>query len=289
MKSKIPESMEKSIRTITIPPCPAILVTILNESRKSDPDPNKITDQVCQDPGLAASVLKLVNSLAFRRGNQISSIRQAVSVLGTQNTLLAMYSLFLRNSVEAVPPTTKKFLESFWEKSGNTANTARKLASMLPGISADDAYILGLFHDCGIPILMQRYPQYEFDDALNGTDWENVHVMEEEQTETNHAIVGNLFAHNWGLPNQVCKAILHHHDIVPLIHTNESLAPEVGNLIAVLILAEHLVEVFLGTADGNQLGKLPIHARALQHLGIEYAEFNDMALDILGALQQERE
>ena len=282
------ESVDKILGSISLPACPAIMLDIMSEARKEDPDFNKITKLVGNDAGLSASVLKLVNSPAFRRSSNIGSISQAVSVLGLKKVMLAVNALFLRKSVSVSSPAAKVFLEKFWDKSSLTAEAATMLAKNFPGISTEDAYTIGLFLDSGIPVLMQRFPDHPFDEAMRGNDWENIHRDEEAKLGTNHAVVGNMLARNWGLPAHICQTILHHHDSSIFTDLAHKASTEVRNFVAVLILAEHMVGVFMGFEKEGALGQLPVHAHALNHLGMDAAEFHDTAVDILGELRQHR-
>ena len=200
--------------------------------------------------------------------------------------MLAVNTMFLRNSVSSVPPTTKAFLEKFWDKSTYTAEASMMLAGTLPGISGDDAYTIGLFHDCGIPVLMQRFPDHPFEIDSQEFNWDSLHKLEEERLGTNHAIVGNMFARNWGLPPHICQSILHHHDANIYNNELQLVTVDVQNYVSVLILAEYLAGIFLRTEDENTIAKSRMHANALRHLGLEREEFNDMTLDILTELRQ---
>ncbi len=280
--------VEKILGNISLPSCPAILMSIMSESRKEEPDFNRISDMVSSDAAVSASVLKLVNSAAFRRGTNIGSIRQAVTLLGLKKVMLAVNAMFLHNSVKMTHPESQVFLEKFWEKSGHTAVSAMKLAKLLPGVSEDDAYTLGLFHDSGIPVLMQRFPEHAFDDALHGAGWEHIHRNEETKLGTNHAIVGHLLARNWGLPAHISLTILHHHDIAVFTDQDHPATSDVRNYIAVLMLAEHLVGIYMAAEDIKTLGKAPAHTYAFQHLGLEHDEFSDIANDIWIDLEQGR-
>ncbi|MDO8989802.1 MAG: HDOD domain-containing protein [Sideroxyarcus sp.] len=282
------EHVEKILGGISLPACPAILVDIMSEARKEEPDFTQITSLVGNDAGLSASVLKLVNSPAFRRSCNIGSIPQAVAVLGLKKVMLAVNTLFLRNSVSVAHPAAKAFLEKFWDKSSCTAEAAAMLAKILPGISTEDAYTIGLFHDSGIPVLMQRFPDHPFEETVSGNDWETIHRDEETKLGTNHAVVGNLLARNWGLPAHICQTILHHHDSSIFTDLAHQASTEVRNFIAVLILAEHVVSVFLGLEEEGGMGQSPVHAHAMNHLGMDAAEFRETALDIMGELRQHR-
>lgn len=284
----IAENVEKILGTIALPACPAILLDLMSESRKEEPDFDRITRLVSSDPGLSASVLKLANSPAFRRSSNVSSIPQAVTLLGLKKVLLAVKTLFLRNSMPATETRTRAFLEKFWEKSGFTAEVASMLAKTFPGISIEDAYTIGLFHDSGIPILMQRFPDHPFDTSLRDGDWGNIHRNEENKLGTNHAVVGNLLARNWGLPAHICQTILHHHDTSIFTDESHQASDEVRSFTALLILAEHMVSVFLGLEDENEFGLASVHAHAMGHLGVEREEFKEMAIDLIGELRHHK-
>lgn len=279
------EHVEKILGSVSLPACPAIMLDIMSEARKEEPDFNKITKLVGSDAGISASVLKLANSPAFRRNTNIGSISQAVSVLGLNKVMLAVNTLFLRKSVIASNPAAKAFLEKFWDKSSSTAEVASMLAKSFPGVSVEDAYAIGLFHDSGIPVLMQRFPDHPFD---HGGDWGDIHHHEESKLGTNHAVVGNLLARNWGLPVHICQTILHHHDTTIFTDASHQASDEVRTFTALLILAEHMVSVFMGLEDESRIGAAPVHAHAMGHLGVEHKEFKEMAVDIIGELRQHK-
>lgn len=283
------EHVEKILGSISLPACPAIMLDIMSEARKEEPDFNLISSMLGKDAGLSASVLKLANSPAFRRSTNIGSVPHAISVLGLKKVMLAVNAMFLRKSVSSTSPATKAFLEKFWDKSSCTAEVASMLAKVLPGLSTEDAYSIGLFHDSGIPVLMQRFPDHPFDNSASGNDWGNIHRDEEERLGTNHAVVGNLLARNWGLPAHICQTILHHHDTSIFTDQSHQATTEVRSFTALLILAEHVVSVFLGLEDEGSIGQSPVHAQAMTHLGLEHAEFNEMAADILAELRLQRE
>lgn len=281
----VAENVEKILGSIALPPCPAILMDIMTESNKDEPDFNRISNLVGSDAGLSASVLKLANSPAFRRSSNIGSIPQAVAVLGLKKVMLAVKTLLLRKSVTPTTPAVKAFLEKFWDKSSYTAEVASMLAKTFPGISVEDAYTIGLFHDSGIPVLMQRFPDHPFD---HDGDWGNIHKNEESKLGTNHAVVGNLLARNWGLPAHICQTILHHHDTSIFTDASHAASDAVRSFAALLILAEHVVGVHIGLVDESELGQAAVHAHAMDHLGVEHEEFKEMGIDILGELRQHK-
>lgn len=144
---------EKLLKSINIPPCPAVVMTLMDEMRQPDADFAKLGRIINGDVALAAAMLKTANSPFFALRNKVSSVQQAVSVLG-----LKALAQIARGSAlkKALGGNDETCMELFWDRSNFTAIVASQIASRLDGVSRDDAYTYGLFHDCGIPILMQN-------------------------------------------------------------------------------------------------------------------------------------
>jgi hypothetical protein len=75
----------KTLKGIAIPSRPQVLVQLENELTKDDPDPRVIARLISGDVGLSAAVLKTVNSPFFGLSRRISSVAQAVSLLGMRS------------------------------------------------------------------------------------------------------------------------------------------------------------------------------------------------------------
>ena len=83
-------------------------------------------------------------------------------------------------------------------------------------IFPDQAYLAGIFHDCGVPLLMQRFPTYCAEMKL-GTPGTWIDLAEEDRKfNADHCVVGYLIARHWHLPEFICDAIRYHHAIAEL-------------------------------------------------------------------------
>lgn len=70
---------------------------ILHELSKTEPDIDKISEQIEQDLSLSYKLLKLMNSPAFRPKNKIKSIKQAIVLLGLNEIKKWIYILSIKN------------------------------------------------------------------------------------------------------------------------------------------------------------------------------------------------
>ena len=268
---------EQVLNGIHLPPCPAVLMDVMKEARSANADMGRIVRLISQDIGLSAPMLKLANSPYFARSTRVSSIQQAVAVLGLRNTVNLLSNVVLRANV--IPNLAG--MDAFWDRSSMTALAASHIAGKIPGMSRDDAYTVGLFHDCGIPVLMQKYPDYlkKVDEMSRVTG--NVCEIENACYSTTHAAVGNLLARNWLLPAQMCRAILYHHDLSIFSSNTDPATIEICNWVSIIHAAEYIVDSHLGLLNEGWKIWQP---HALKHLQFDAQEFDELCSDVSSAL-----
>lgn len=262
----------EALRGIAVPPCPDIVAALLDESRREDIDFIRITRLITGDVALAAAVLKSANSPFFALRRKVQSVQQAVAVLGLRNLLKIVYGVVLRQSLggAGAPP-----LERFWERSNYNAVVSAYLAGRLPGVSTDDAYTFGLFHDAGIAILMQKFPDYRQTLMRANAAPLAMTAIEDAAHQVNHVVVGTLLARGWYLPDQVVWAIRYHHEADIYAKPRKHATPDVCLLVAIRLISEHIVARFLGYPDDAEWE----HNKeaALGHLGWFEDDIDDLA------------
>lgn len=209
------KQLEASLRDIGIPPRPRILELINLEARAGEPDLNYLADLIRGDVALAAGLIKTANSPFFGYRQKTRNVRDALAMLGLRATSNAVAGLIMRR-VFPLPPK----LERFWDASERTAQLSGWLVQQLSvrfGVTGEDAYTFALFRDCGIPIMMRRFPDYqEILARANAEPKLSFTAVEETMLPTNHAVVGGLMAQSWWLPEDISTAIRHHHDVAAM-------------------------------------------------------------------------
>ena len=275
--SAVDNLFERSILDVGIPPCPVILERFMTEMRKDEPDYNRLSGIIGADVGLSAGLIKTANSPYFGMRQRARSVNEAFAILGLKMASHTVAGIVLRKVFPNVPN-----LERFWDASARIARLSGWLAQYLDirGLRADDAYTFGLFRDCGIPVLLGRFPHYEKLLAAANRDAERSFIgVEETELPTNHAMVGSMLAQNWWLPEEICLAIRNHHDLMALESANSNLPMLSRRLIATAQLAEHIVQQQLGlslTQEWLKLGPaclqiLEMHEEQLEALYKEAA------------------
>ncbi len=112
------EKAEELLKGIIIPPRPAVLVGVLEEQARPDPDLTKIGDLIASDVALAASTLKVVNSPFFGLRRKVGSVHHAVSLLGVSNIVHIVTGLMLHT---AFRDEKNPFMNEYWTKTNRIA------------------------------------------------------------------------------------------------------------------------------------------------------------------------
>lgn len=266
------EAAVETLKNISVPACPEIIGELLAEARREDIDFIRISRLITGDVALAAAVLKSANSPFFALRRKVQSVQQAVAVLGLRNLLKIVYGVVLKQSLGGAGAPA---LARFWDRSNYNAVVSAYLAGRLPGVSTDDAYTFGLFHDAGIAILMQKFPDYRQTLMRANAAPLAMTAIEDETHHTNHVVVGALLARNWYLPEQVVWAIRYHHEPAVFTTPRKHATPDVCLLVAIRLISEHIVARFLGYPDDAEWdqGK----EAALAHLGWFEDDIDDLA------------
>jgi HD-like signal output (HDOD) protein len=238
-----------------IPSRPAILERVHIEMSKEEPDLNLLARIISADVALAGGLISIANSPYFGFHGRVRSVGEALMVLGLDVSCRAIAGLILR----MLFPVTLA-MERFWDASASIARLSGWLAQhSLNGIKlhASDAYTYGLFRDCGIAVLLTRFPYYH--DVLKQANAEKIlpfTQVEEIQCPTNHAVIGGLLAQSWWLPEEMSTAIRLHHEYSILAKEDTTILPQTTRgLIANTILAEHLFQHHTGLSKSEEWSK----------------------------------
>lgn len=251
---------------IRIPPQPKVLLELREKLAQDDYSVKAICQIISQDPGLVAMLFKASRSPIFSRGRKFEKLEQVLQVVGIKQT----YSLVQAMSLSAaIGNNARTAFERFWARSGDVAQLAAMVAEdhvMVCNVFPDQAYMAGIFHQCGVPVLMMRFPDYckKLNSADPGT-WPNLDE-EDKKFNVDHCTIGYLVARHWGLPDFVCAAIRYHHDIP---------TEEAGNAISLVSILQLAVHAYLSMSIQPNPVWDQIGGRVLEEVGVSPLDLPD--------------
>jgi HD-like signal output (HDOD) protein len=231
-------SAEGITRNVTIPPCPSILTKLLRETRSDEPDFRRVGQLIGGDVALAAAVVNTANSPYYGLRAKVSSVQQALTLLGLNAVAQRVTGLLLQ---QAFSSAAGPGMERYWKASMATALIAGLVSRETGRGASEICHTYALFQNCGMPVMLQKFPIYAdiFDGAALAYG-DPVLEIEEERYATNHAKIGAQLAQSWHLSEPMCLAIRHHHDLPASAAIRAQVAPETRVMVAVGLAAEQI-------------------------------------------------
>ena len=230
----ISPEVERIVRDLGVPPCPAVLSDFSAEMRREEPDLMRISHLIGKDVAIAGALLKIVNSPLYALRHKAATVRQSLQMLGLRTTSNVVAGLLIRKAFPAVGSVD---LTGFWDASTKIAQLSAYFARELGVANLDEAHTFALFRDCGVPVLMGRFPDYGRSIGVEAPHAaSDVTLLERERYGVDHAEASAALARSWHMLPQVWSPIAVHHGVEA--EARPQIAESAQRLIDVAMLAE---------------------------------------------------
>jgi putative nucleotidyltransferase with HDIG domain len=237
-----PETLRQRVREL--PALPEAVRRVQATLQDEDARADDCAVHIARDQALAAKTLRLANSAFYGVPGRVSSIQDAVQVLGLRTLSTLLQAAALTGGLGG--SACKAFQAGeFWRNSIGTAICARTLASEL-WLDPNVAFTAGLLHDIGRLALATHFPE-QFGAALALQQREKLPPLQAERRVmgTDHAQVGALVAAHWHYPADIAQAIAQHHEPAP----RKAGGPTVIEVVHVADAIAHAVAASAGPND----------------------------------------
>ncbi len=240
-----------------LPSLPIVVLELLASVDQEDTNLDDLAQKIAHDQAITARTLRLANSSFYGMERQVTSIQEAIAILGFRAvrsiaTTAALLGAFERSA------ENKFDFDRFWQHAIAAAVCARELAPQL-AVQPDHAYCAGLLHDIGRLVLATQF-QTEYTATLIYQASQNCPLLEAEQAVLgiDHAQVGQALTQHWKFPPAMTMAVAEHH------HT---LVQDVAPLSLVVMAANAMAHAWAlsGNTD-NWMASMP--AQLWQRLGL---------------------
>lgn len=165
------------------------------------------------DQALTAKLIKISNSAYYGFARRVSTVREAVLVLGFKQVRQVAVSASIMNNFRGAPSDDLFDLDLFWGHSVAVAVAAETVAKKTRAAKPEDAFTAGILHDIGRLVLRQLMPD-EFRRAveLARTGNSSLHAAERTILGYSHDEVGRVLGERWKFPAHLIDAVASHHD-----------------------------------------------------------------------------
>ena len=191
---------------------PAVATRVLEIVNNPDASIADLRAVVECDPALVSRLLRTVNSAAYALRSRVDSIHRAIALLGfneIRNLAGTASVADLLGTGCAVGSYTSAEL---WRHLVSVGVAARLVASRSGLAGFEEAYMCGLLHDVGIPLLEQNLRR-GFEDVISHISADMATAeLERQQLGFDHTQLGAAVAKKWGFPASVVESIHHHHN-----------------------------------------------------------------------------
>ncbi len=250
-------------RSAAIPSMPQVAARFLEIVQDPDFDYDEVVEILSTDAGTASEILRLANSPLFGVTRQITSLAQALTLLGLKRVRSLVLGRYIVESIDrGKPPVVDT--SYYWRRSLATAVLAARLAEPLEPQWREEAFICGLLADVGVVILDEtlgeRYrPTAEEYRPHGRTD---LAAMEREALGISHAEVSAMVLEHWRLPDVVCEAVRGH-------ETGVGNKPDPDQPLARIIGAADHIAKYLCESPGDIEQVAEACRRAVAAVGLE--------------------
>lgn len=197
-----------------LPAAPAILSKALKLTSDLKSNIDDISKNISADQTLAAKVIRLSNSPIYGRVKNISSLQEAIKVLGFNQVKSIIITASTFKIFQTV--THSKIANILWEHSLATALGARIIVQKFGVLDKEEAYLCGLLHDIGKLVLLQTSPDI-YEQVIKKVQETNFPFIQVEGKEFgfNHVNVGHVLLTKWQFPSDLVSQISAHHTTKP--------------------------------------------------------------------------
>ena len=207
--------LNKILGADQLPAMPQSAIRLLEISQDPDCGPAEFAIPIEADPGLTIQVLRFVNSSYFGFRNEISNIKQAITLVGVRT--IKNFTLWTAVFSLVPNPRCGDFdLKRLWQDSLRRGLFARTMGKVLGLEQAEEPFSAALLQDMAVPLLAKEVPD-AYSKLLGARAESNARVrlsaLEDHVFGWNHAEAAGIMARQWQLPEAFATLIEDHLDI----------------------------------------------------------------------------
>lgn len=214
--------------SLILPTLPEMALRIRDLAENDNTSLADISKAITRDPALAARVVQVANSPAFRTRTIFNSVDMAVKRLGGNMIKNIVTAMVMEQLFQSTTELTDRKLRNYWHHATEVSQLAMEMTHYHTHLAADQAMLAGLIHDIGVlPIisLAEEFPE------LLGNE-----AQLDRLIGSAHTAVGTAILKDWHFSDELIAVCEHHED---LQYRHKSQPDYVELIIAANMLSSH--------------------------------------------------
>jgi diguanylate cyclase (GGDEF)-like protein len=254
----------------SLPSMPAAAVRIVGLCDDPDVELSGLADAVALDPALSARILRIANSAAYSRGNEVTSLDRAMMLMGIKLVKLTALGFVVSSTLSDEMDSGDDIASQVWRQCLVKAVACRELAQMAGMRATPEAFLAGLFDGMGqllgVVTRAESYGPLLADEPFPGAEAERGALG----MTTSELVQAAL--RSWGVPELYARVLEDSDAEQPSFDDSE-----IGRLAAVVVLARQATRLLLGHPSDAGAAE---EARAA--LGLDDDAVDRIAVDLGG-------
>jgi putative nucleotidyltransferase with HDIG domain len=232
-----------------------------------------------QDQSLASKILKVVNSAYYGFPRRISTISQAVVILGFNEIKHLALSISIIHTMGNNDNATIFNYLNFWRHCIGVAICSGVLSRKIgvtKGCSHEEAFVAGLLHDIG-KLVMEQYLHENFLESLRLCNLKNVHFYDAEKMANGftHEETGEYLLEYWKLPQTLVTAAGFHHS--PDSKSKSFPSYSVVSIVHIADVISHAI----GLGNGGDLFVPPLNQSCWEFTGLSTDSLESIIAEVV--------
>lgn len=221
----------------SFPALSATVSRVLEITGNPESSAQELMQAILPDQSMCVAILKLANSAFFGRPRKVSSIEEAVVVLGFHEIRNIVLTQAVFHSFQKFRSTNKEDIDALWRHSLTCGLAARIIADHSGQyVSSSQFFIAGLIHDIGKLAMLMVFPQ-SYSAVAEIPEHQRLpnFLEEEEKYGISHDRVGLRLLNRWLFPETLCISVGYHH--------RPAVAPSNGEFSLIVSMADILSHI----------------------------------------------
>ncbi|MBK7404167.1 MAG: HDOD domain-containing protein [Phycisphaerales bacterium] len=203
--------LESILACPNLPSLPAVALRVIDLTADVNVSLKDLSQTIQNDQGLAAKILKTVNSSFYGLRQGCSTIDKALVMLGLSPVKSLALGFSLVASID--DPSDKGAFDyvGYWRRGLYTAVAARLIANRAGVDIGDEVFLGGLLQDVGM-VAMHRALGERYSAVLEATRGNHRELVRQElqQLDLQHPDVGAMLVQRWKLPAELVMPVKYH-------------------------------------------------------------------------------
>jgi putative nucleotidyltransferase with HDIG domain len=263
---------ELTLAISRINPIPQIALKIIRTFQSENYSAKDIADQIRNDQVIAAKVLQLCNSVYVNTKKEITSIDQAIVILGAQIVVHIVLASALENFLSSSSSGYSMSKGGLFHHATSAAIVSEHISKFTGKSKPDIAYTGGLLHDIG-KVLLDQYVGSLIPNFYREVYTDGVELVEAEKSllGITHTEAGERLARLWSFPSALIDVVAYHDNPERSHHD-----PALTNII---YLANLLLSRFDTCKELERIDTKPLRF-CLQQLGLDVHSLQNLISSI---------